>query len=82
MVTIETDRICLIEYEDAFYSYIDISKENTPLPKSILVIGRVRRISDDLVDVGFEWQDAASGPIYAGGCVIPQKAIKKVTEII
>lgn len=65
-------KTCLIKYEDASYSYLDIIKKNIGCPKPIITIGKLRRVDEKFIDLGFSWTEDDK---FYGGVIIPKKAI-------
>lgn len=73
-------KICIVEYKDATYSYVDLIKKKIPMPKPIISIGKIRRVTDKILDLALIWQESDKDK-YFYGLIIPKKSIIKATEL-
>lgn len=74
------NKICIVEYEDASYSYVDLVKKKIPMPKPIISIGKIRRVTDNLLDLGLVWSESKTDK-YFYGLIIPKKSIISASEL-
>lgn len=72
-------KICIAKYKDASYSYIDVMKEKIYPPNPIISVGKLRRVTDTLIDLSTIWFEKENK--YVDGIVIPIKAVISVEEI-
>jgi len=68
-----------VKYKDASYSYIDLIKEKIPLPNPIISVGKLRRVTDTLIDLSTIWFEKENK--YIDGIIIPIKAVMSIEEI-
>lgn len=78
MDRLEIGQAYLIEYEDASYSYAN-ELPHDARPKTVLVVGRLRRHTDSFLDVAMTWLDGTD--IYQDGCIIPKRAVLHVNTL-
>lgn len=62
--------LCRIDYFDAGYSYRDLLAEGIGDPPILQSFGRLRRLTNDLVDLSIEW--AATTHSTRRGIVVPR----------
>lgn len=74
------NKICIVKYKDASYSYIDLMKKKIPVPKPIISIGKIRRVTDKLLDLGLIWSELKTDK-YFYGLIIPKRSVVKAIEL-
>lgn len=78
-INLYINNICLVTYEDAAYSYIDVVKNNMLKPKHIKTIGKIRRITDEFIDIGMVWFENTNK--YQNGIILPINSIINIEQI-
>lgn len=76
----KVNSVCLFEYEDASYSYIDVLNLKVLRPKFIKTIGWLRRVEKDFIDIGLIVLINEDGDIikYERGLVVPIRAVNRI----
>lgn len=74
------NKICIVEYKDATYSYVDLIKKKISMPKPIISIGKIRRVTNKLLDLGLVWSELKTDK-YFYGLIIPKKSVISVSEL-
>ncbi len=64
-------------YEDAHYSYDDIDINKFVIPPPVVTIGKVRRITDQLIDLSPVQNESKS----LRGIIIPIRAVKEIISL-
>lgn len=85
MKELKIDGLYAVKYKDAAYSYVDLLKKKISIPKSILSVGRIRRIEPEFIDLGISWikpTESRDDKIeYCQGIVIPTQTIVSIKKL-
>lgn len=71
------NKLCRVTYEDAHYSYDDIDINKFVIPPPVVSIGKVRRITDQLIDLSPVKNESKS----IKGIIIPIRAVKEIIAL-
>ena len=55
-------------------------KKKIPVPKPIISIGKIRRVTDKLLDLGLIWSELKTDK-YFYGLIIPKRSVVKAIEL-
>ena len=70
----------VLEYDDASYFYVDVVAKKIKKPERVYSVGRVRRFTDNFVDLVLTW-DFDDENIFHDGIIIPKKTIHRIEQI-
>lgn len=71
--------VYVVVYKDASYLNKNIDESKIPLPPYVVSMGRLRRKTDEYIDLGLTWPKERDA--YVDGCIIPRKAIVKTRRL-